>query len=270
MNTRRVNSATGVILAALQQGRVPAGIALALESAGLLMTPETANDMASVSAEAVALSEKAVAELRWEHAENARLRERIAELEAGPVLPWAQTMSEHDLHGFLDQLLSAAMGRWQHSPEVPDRVTLAEIEKVFALWRTPGEGNRLDGSEFDGAVIQLAPQALRKDESPLRGRALLDELTVERAEAAHAKRLGIKAACCHLHKPDCCDPEDCGPCCMKCPTCPTLARQRDVEAPEQGACTECGDGPSKWCAGCAKCSCVAEHDKGCAYASAPR
>ncbi|MFE2353416.1 hypothetical protein [Streptomyces parvulus] len=34
--------------------------------------------------------------------------------------------------------------------------------------------------------------------------------------------------------------------------------------PETGACTECGDGPSKWCVGCAKCSCVAEHDKGCA------
>ncbi|MBZ6250514.1 hypothetical protein KVH27_19300 [Streptomyces olivaceus] len=41
-----------------------------------------------------------------------------------------------------------------------------------------------------------------------------------------------EAACCHLHKPDCCDPEDCGPCCMRCPTCPTLARQRADEAGE--------------------------------------
>ncbi|MFF7553629.1 hypothetical protein ACFZA9_12165 [Streptomyces olivaceus] len=41
-----------------------------------------------------------------------------------------------------------------------------------------------------------------------------------------------EAACCHLHKPDCCDPEDCGPCCMRCPTCPTLARQRAAEAGE--------------------------------------
>ncbi|MFJ3037777.1 hypothetical protein [Streptomyces tendae] len=289
MNTKRVNSAAGVILAALEQGRVPAGIALALESAGLLMTPETADDMASVSTDAVRVAERSVSELRREHAENARLRERIAELEAGakatadgyppalpwarlmddedlsdfldelaaaagtpgsyegalatvenaiatwrliaeaqhahntapgpdamtrllaptqalrepeqgPALPWAQAMSDHDLHGFLDQLLSAAMGRWQHSPEVPDRVTLAEIEKVCALWRTPGEGNRLDGSEFDGAVIRLAPQA----------------------------------------------------------------------GPEQGACTECGDGPSQWCVGCAKCSCEPEHDKGCVKASAPR
>lgn len=297
MNTKRVNSAAGVILAALQQSRTPAGIALALESAGLLMTPETANDMASVSQDAVRVAEESVTELRREHAENARLRERIAELEAGakatadgyppalpwaalmdhedltdfldelaasaithapaesalaevektcgtwrliaeaqhahntapgpdvdasmdkltrllaptqalrepeqgPALPWAHAMSEHDLHGFLDQLLSAAMGRWQHSPEVPDRVTLAEIEKVCALWRTPGEGNRLDGSEFDGAVVQLATQAPAE--------------------------------------------------------------------PEQGACTECGDGPSKWCVGCAKCSCEPEHDKGCAFASTAR
>lgn len=179
--------------------------AFALESACLLQDPETAaeHDVAVETARhAVAVAESSVAMMRREHAENARLRERIAELEAGPALPWAHAMSDHDLHGFLDQLLSAAIGRWQHSPEVPDRVTLAEIEKVCALWRTPGEGNRLDGSEFDGAVVQLAPQA----------------------------RTG----------------------------------------PEQGACTECGDGPSKWCGGCAKCSCEPEHDKGCVKASALR
>lgn len=35
------------------------------------------------------------------------------------------------------------------------------------------------------------------------------------------------AACCYLHKPvGCCDPEDCGPCCEDCPTCPTLASRR--------------------------------------------
>ncbi len=29
--------------------------------------------------------------------------------------------------------------------------------------------------------------------------------------------------CCHLHREKgCCDPEDCGPCCGECPTCPTL------------------------------------------------
>ena len=38
-------------------------------------------------------------------------------------------------------------------------------------------------------------------------------------------------ACCDLHLPnerhpdaDCCDPNDCGPCCENCPTCPSLQR----------------------------------------------
>jgi hypothetical protein len=29
------------------------------------------------------------------------------------------------------------MGRWRSEPEVPDRVVLADIEKVCADWRTP-------------------------------------------------------------------------------------------------------------------------------------
>jgi hypothetical protein len=82
MNTKRVNSAAGVILAALTQNRTPAGIALALESAGLLMTPETAADMASVSADAVRVAEESVAELKREHEANARLRGQLAGLES--------------------------------------------------------------------------------------------------------------------------------------------------------------------------------------------
>lgn len=81
---------------------------------------------------------------------------RVAELEAGPALPWAHSMSDHDLHGFLDDLVSAAMGRWRSEPEVPDRTVLADIEKVCAAWRTPGQGSRLDGSEFDGVTVRLA------------------------------------------------------------------------------------------------------------------
>ncbi|MEU8717518.1 hypothetical protein [Streptomyces sp. NPDC048663] len=57
MNVNLVNSAAGVINAALAQNRTAAGIALALDSAQLLMTPETA-------------------------AELTRLQERVAELEA--------------------------------------------------------------------------------------------------------------------------------------------------------------------------------------------
>jgi hypothetical protein len=82
VNTQRVNGAAGVILAALTQNRTPAGIALALESAGLLMTPETAADMASVSADAVRVAEESVAELKREHEANARLRGQLAGLES--------------------------------------------------------------------------------------------------------------------------------------------------------------------------------------------
>jgi hypothetical protein len=71
------------------------------------------------------------------------------------ALAWAHTMSDHDLHGFLDDLVSAAMGRWRSEPEVPDRTVLADIEKVCADWRTPGAGSRLDGSEFDGVAVRL-------------------------------------------------------------------------------------------------------------------
>jgi hypothetical protein len=73
-----------------------------------------------------------------------------------PALPWAHAMSDHDLHGFLDDLVSAAMGRWRSEPEVPDRTVLADIERVCADWRTPGAGHRLDGSEFDGVAVRLA------------------------------------------------------------------------------------------------------------------
>jgi hypothetical protein len=72
------------------------------------------------------------------------------------ALPWAHVMSDHDLHGFLDDLVSAALGRWRSEPEVPDRTVLADIERVCADWRTPGAGHRLDGSEFDGVAVRLA------------------------------------------------------------------------------------------------------------------
>jgi len=101
-----------------------------------------------------------VAELEAErHSTNEALDDVVRELrlrEAGPALPWAHAMSDHDLHGFLDDLVSAAMGRWRSEPEVPDRTVLADIEKVCAGWRTPGAGSRLDGSEFDGATVRLA------------------------------------------------------------------------------------------------------------------
>lgn len=36
----------------------------------------------------------------------------------------------------------------------------------------------------------------------------------------------VRDACCESHRPQCCDPEDCSPCCEKCPTCPTTVREQ--------------------------------------------
>ncbi|MET9955655.1 hypothetical protein ABZ135_29475, partial [Streptomyces sp. NPDC006339] len=45
MNTKRVNAAEGVILAALKTKKTAAGVAIALESACLLQSPETAAEL---------------------------------------------------------------------------------------------------------------------------------------------------------------------------------------------------------------------------------
>lgn len=66
---------------------------------------------------------------------------------SGLALPWAAAMDDSDLHLFLGDLVSAAMGRWQSDPEVPDREVLAAVEKACAPWRTPGKGLRSDEDE---------------------------------------------------------------------------------------------------------------------------
>lgn len=50
MNTKRVNAAAGVILAAQKQRNTAAGIAMALESAGLLQSPESAAELEQLRA----------------------------------------------------------------------------------------------------------------------------------------------------------------------------------------------------------------------------
>ncbi|MGW4670143.1 hypothetical protein [Streptomyces sp. NPDC004324] len=58
MNTRQVNTAAGVILAALTQNRTPAGIALALDSARLLLTPEIVAEIERLQARVVELEQQ--------------------------------------------------------------------------------------------------------------------------------------------------------------------------------------------------------------------
>lgn len=70
------------------------------------------------------------------------------------ALPWAQVMTDDDLHLFLDDLVSAALNRWRTDANgpVPDRYTLAAVEQACANWRTPGQGHRSDEKAYPPAL----------------------------------------------------------------------------------------------------------------------
>jgi hypothetical protein len=83
LNARSVNSAAGVVQAAMEQGRRTAtGIALALESAQLLMSPETAAELERLASQVVEL-QNAMSEHRNDAARARRerdlMRERVSE-----------------------------------------------------------------------------------------------------------------------------------------------------------------------------------------------
>ncbi|MFH9977905.1 hypothetical protein ACH4ND_01330 [Streptomyces sp. NPDC017179] len=65
MNTRAVNAAAGVIAAAMQQGKtIPASLAIALDSARLLNSPETAAEFERLRGRVAKLEELLVAKDR--------------------------------------------------------------------------------------------------------------------------------------------------------------------------------------------------------------
>lgn len=79
MNTALIKTASGVIHAAQQQGRtLPVTLAIALDAACLLQSPETVAETAALKAKRDELEELADTEAR----EIADLRNRVAELEA--------------------------------------------------------------------------------------------------------------------------------------------------------------------------------------------
>jgi hypothetical protein len=83
LNARSVNSAAGVVQAAMEQGRRTAtGIALALESAQLLMSPENAAELERLASQVVEL-QNAMSEHRNDAARARRerdlMRERVSE-----------------------------------------------------------------------------------------------------------------------------------------------------------------------------------------------
>jgi hypothetical protein len=178
VNTKNVNSAAGVILAALEQNRTAAGIALALESAGLLMTPETAADMASV------------AELKREHEANAALRSRVAELE--PLAERLDFLDRSTLPDLRRQIEHHQDGkaRWRARAEAAE-ARVAEMERpaverhraeVRESYRQLAAQAREDG-DFEGEVV--VQQQLVEREA-VWGRE--DELAKEFAEDPLAER----------------------------------------------------------------------------------
>jgi hypothetical protein len=123
--------------------------AQALEDTCQLLDPEVAAELGRLRTQVADL-------LAERHSTNEALDDAVQALRANAeqALPWAHAMPDGDLHGFLDDMVSAAMGRWRSDPEVPDRVVLADIEKACADWRTPGEGYRSDPEDAPDAVTQ--------------------------------------------------------------------------------------------------------------------
>ncbi|MCL7377422.1 hypothetical protein [Streptomyces sp. 35G-GA-8] len=119
-STRAVTALAALIHDAQQRRQTATGVALAVDSAGMLMSPETA-------------------------AELTALRARVAELEAarapaeeyGPAFPWVALMDDDDRHEFLGELAAAAIDYYR--PETDDAATLVEIEKACMTWRLTAE-----------------------------------------------------------------------------------------------------------------------------------
>jgi lysozyme family protein len=161
VNTRAVNSAAGVIHAALKQCQTPAGIALALESAGLLMSPEAAKDIASVSTDAVGVAERAVAELKREHDESARLR---AERNA--------------FCNRVDTLTAVAKGNKRHVAELFAELQKTQRERDTAHDELTGSNLSLYEEEQETARLRLALASAQRGRRDLRARVA--ELETER------------------------------------------------------------------------------------------
>jgi hypothetical protein len=201
--------------------------------------------------------------------ENGSLRARVAELEA----------ERHSTNESLSEAAEALRA---------DRDRIAELEQQTAMvcraceapvrWvdsPTGGWWNHADPTE-NGHGITPKPAPLKSYPPALPWAALMDHedvsdfldelaasaITHASSEVALAEvektcstwRLIAEAQHAHNTAPG---PDEADGITRR--TVPVQALRED----EPGACTECGDGPSKWCVGCAKCSCVTEHDPGC-------
>jgi hypothetical protein len=187
LNARSINSAAGVVQAAWEQGRqTAAGIAVALDAAGLLMSPETAAELVRLRAERHSTNESV------SQADEAlrRQRDRIAELETGQQVAFRAShggrllglysLREDALHHCEDALGRAAEygscpSSWEERPDGTRELfawtsrdvssgtgfTVAQVDVRPEFDEGWGE----DADEPDGITRRIAPtQALREDE----------------------------------------------------------------------------------------------------------
>lgn len=147
-----MNAAAGVVQAAQEQGRqTAAGIALALDAAGLLMSPETAAELVRLREERHSTNESLSAAAERLRAD----RDRIDELEAGrPAL----------LDDFIARCEVALGGCCS---ECDAAIAIVKGRKQAALDGAPVPERQAQGIA-DGITRRFAPtQALREDVTPM-------------------------------------------------------------------------------------------------------
>ncbi|WP_063630412.1 exonuclease domain-containing protein [Amycolatopsis thermoflava] len=120
-------------------------------------------------------------------------------------------LSEEDAHGAAADALAAARVAWKQ----------ANMYRELAGMELP---------ELHGRQAEWYAEQAASFEAYLR-RVKLREEGVEASRAVHVSRewpirpVAADVQCCSLHRAaGCCDPDDCGPCCSACPTCPTTNR----------------------------------------------
>jgi hypothetical protein len=277
VNTKLVNSAAGVVMAALQQNRTAAGIALALESAQMLMTPETAAELERLASQVVEL-QSAMSEHKDDAARARRerdlMRERVSEPFGCTYCGIAQRS-----HG-RQWIASAGVHAWERpSDEQVKARMLARRVARSPLPATPELDQVLEDltganlarweEEQDNARLRLALKAAQRGRRELRAR--IAELEAERHSTNEALDDAVQAL-----RADRAEPAE-GPSADESADrltqlfAPTQALR--VEAKQPGACDACGDAAEQWCPDCAACEkgCFGSSRVGeeCSHANAP-
>ncbi|GHH29946.1 hypothetical protein [Streptomyces rubradiris] len=190
MNTRSVNSAAGVILAAMQQKQTATGIALALESAGLLMSPESATDLQGRLDEAHEELTGVSLSLYEEELETARLRLALKSAQRGR----REMRSQRDeFCDRVDTLTAVAKGNKRHVADLTAECQRLQTELVAARERYR-EGLRKADEQVNAMSAEVKRYAAG-DESPvlwsvynkMHGRALSSEAEAEGLRARVAE-----------------------------------------------------------------------------------